>query len=97
MVVNPKYEIGGFNMVAVRNRNETRVVECMRGIINATKNFCGCQLCLEDVYALSLNGLSPHYVQSGAIVLGGKTAADKELIKAVKNSIKAIKKNPNHD
>lgn len=94
--MDKKYEINGFDMAKVRNRNERRVVEAMRKAVEKTKGFCGCQLCLEDVYALSMNKVPSHYVQAGAIILGAKTPPDKGLEKIVLTAVKAVKKTPNH-
>ncbi len=96
MRLDSGYVVNDYDMAHIRNQNEIRVVETIRKVVPKTKNFCGCQLCLEDVFALSLNQLPSHYVQAGAIVLGGKTPPDKELKKVVTRAVKAVKKAPNH-
>lgn len=96
MSVDSRYVVNGFDMGHIRNLNEIRVAETIRKLVPETKNFCGCQLCLEDIFSLSLNQLPSHYVQAGAIVLGKKTPPDKELKKVVTRAVKAVKKSPNH-
>jgi hypothetical protein len=36
----------------------------MKAILEEDETICRCQLCIEDIYALSLNALKPLYVQS---------------------------------
>ena len=48
----------------ITNLNEELVIEYMEAILNANPKVCRCSVCVEDMYALSLNRLKPLYVQS---------------------------------
>jgi hypothetical protein len=54
----------GCDVSSIENINEELVVEMMEKIINEDNTICRCQLCIEDIYALSLNKIKPLYVQS---------------------------------
>ena len=53
-----------YDLSGIGNINEELVIELMEKILGADKNICKCQLCIEDIFALSLNRLTPLYVQS---------------------------------
>lgn len=94
--MNAEYEVNGFPLDQVRNRNETRVVKAMQTVMPKVQNFCGCRLCVEDVYAASLNQLPSHYVQFGAIILKATDPSDGELEAIVSDVVGRVTQNPNH-
>jgi len=64
-----RYTIGNIDLFAVRNRNETRVIEKMREALEELGNPELSEKALRDAYALALNLLPARYTQSGTIVL----------------------------
>ncbi len=91
-----KYVVNGFDLEHVRNYNEERVIEILRDKLPNFAHFMGCQLCTEDVYALSVKQLPPLYVQMGSIVLN-KNVSDEDVIKIVMDSINQVLEQPNHE
>jgi len=92
----------GCDLSSIENLNEELVIEVMEKIINDDNTICKCQLCIEDIYALSLNKIKPLYVQSTfkESTFKGydlKKILDKELVgKAINDAIATISRNPNH-
>ena len=84
------------------NVNEELVIEFMELILNEDETICRCQLCIEDIYALSLNQLTPMYVQSS---FKDRIFSESDLTKKidkghVENIVRAaiikVSKNPYH-
>jgi competence protein ComFB len=92
----------GCDLSAIENINEELVFEMMEKIINEDKTICRCQLCIEDIYALSLNKIKPLYVQSTFKESTFKgydltKILDKELVgKAIFDAITTVSRNPHH-
>ncbi|PCI29802.1 MAG: competence protein ComFB [SAR324 cluster bacterium] len=93
---NEKYVVNGYNLEHIRNLNEERVIQAMRALLHKVQGFDGCQLCTEDVYALSAKQLPPQYVQVGSIVLK-KNVTDEDVYAIVKKSAQQVVDRPNHD
>lgn len=85
----------GVSMATVRNNNEKKVIAFMKEIIPQFPDFDYCSICLQDVYALSLNRLSPRYTQSGTIILK-KELTDEDYRDVVESSVATVTKNINH-
>jgi competence protein ComFB len=90
------------DLSSIVNINEELVIEFMELILNEDDTICRCQLCIEDIYALSLNQLTPMYVQSS---FKDRNFRDSELTKtldrghvenAVRDAISKVSKNPYH-
>ena len=90
------------DLSGIVNINEELVVELMEVILNEDRTLCRCQLCIEDIYALSLNQLSPLYVQSS---FKDRTFRDSDLMRtldrdhvenAVREATIKVSKNPYH-
>lgn len=90
------------DLSGISNINEELVLELMELILNEDKTICRCQLCIEDIYALSLNQLTPLYVQSS---FKDRTFRDLDLTKmldrehvenAVREATSKVSKNPYH-
>ncbi len=95
-------DIFGFDLSDINNINEELVIELMEKILNADKTICRCHLCIEDIYALSLNHLPPLYVQS---TFKDTTSHDNDLTrildrakveKAVREATNKVNSNPYH-
>ena len=95
-MANNKYIIGETNLEHVRNRHETRVIDTMRDLVSDTEDFCGCRICLEDVFAVAMNGLPAHYVQSASIVLKKMPPSEQDISRAVADAIGVVRVRPNH-
>ena len=95
-MANNKYIIGETTLEHVRNRHEARVIDTMRAILSDMKDFCGCRICLEDVFAVAMNGLPAHYVQSASIVLKKMPPTEQDISRAVADAIDVVQVRPNH-
>lgn len=89
----------------VHNCTEEAVKRILPGVLKdylkTHPRTCNCDLCQEDILALSLNQLPPHYVASeqGAIFpevsfdqIGGKA----QVIAAITRAINQVSENPRH-
>lgn len=89
------YDVFGVSLENIRNKNETKVIKYMRELIPQFPEFDYCSICIQDVYALSLNQLSPRYIQEGTIVIR-KELSDEDFRDIVETSIETVVKNRNH-
>ncbi len=92
---NKDYEIFGISLENIRNKNETKVIEIMNKLIPEFPEFDYCSICIQDVYALSLNLLSPKYTQAGTVVLK-KELSHEDFRDVVESAIEKVAKHPNH-
>lgn len=92
----------GYDLSGINNINEELVVELMEKVLKEDKATCKCQLCIEDIFALSLNKLKPLYVQS---TFKETTFKDYDLTKildrekvteAIQEAIKRVSRHPHH-
>jgi competence protein ComFB len=92
----------GYDLSGIRNMNEELVGELMEKVLSADNAVCKCQLCIEDIFALSLNKLKPLYVQS---TFKETTFKDYDLTKildrgeiteAIQEAIKKVSRHPHH-
>jgi len=90
------YLINGHDLSNVINEMELQVIAAMKELLPKNDKFDGCQICLEDIYALSLNRLDARYVQVGTIVLHKDTSPE-EIHDIVAMTISQIVNRPNHD
>lgn len=90
-----KYEVFGVSMAGIRNKNEKKVIQFMNELIPQFPEFDYCTICLQDVYALCLNQLSPRYMQEGTIVLK-KDLRDDDYRDVVETAVNTVIKNINH-
>ena len=90
------------DLSGISNINEDLVIELMGIILNEDQTICRCQLCIEDIYALSLNQLTPMYVQSS---FKDRTFRNPDLTRtldrehvenAVREATSKVSKNPYH-
>ena len=90
------YWVNGHSLEHVRNRHELEVVAAMRRLLPAAPKFCGCQVCLEDVYARTLNAFPAYYVQAGSTILKPQNIGSEALEAEVNRSIDAVRHTPKH-
>lgn len=91
-----KYKVKEMSMENIRNRQETRVAEHLRKQLEQDPDFCGCRLCVEDVYAIALNALPAQYVQAGSLVLRNQAPSDQDVSRAVEDATDIVRVRPNH-
>ena len=84
-------EVFGVSLENVRNKNEEKVIKYMKELIPQFPEFDYCSLCIQDVYALSLNQLSPRYTQAGTIILK-KDFKEEDLIATHARKIEVLDK-----
>jgi competence protein ComFB len=92
----------GYDLSAIKNINEELVAEMMETILKDDDTICRCQLCIEDIFALSLNKIKPLYVQSTfkeSTFTGYDLTKilDRDLVgKAIHEAITKVTRNPHH-
>jgi len=91
-----RYRFNDFTLDGIRNRQEARVAAAMRQLLPDDTGFCGCRLCVEDVYAMALNALPAHYTQSGSLVLRRNPPTDDDVRRIVADAIDTVRVRPNH-
>ena len=86
--------VGKTPLHQIRNRNEARVAQIMP-LLFAESNLELDAIDIQDVFALALNKLPPHYVQEMAIVL--VELVDEDTIRvALREAIAQVQASPNH-
>jgi len=86
----------------INNLHEELVIVLMETIFDEDETICRCQLCVEDIYALSLNALKPLYVQSTFKERTFKDydltgVLDREKVKAtIRDAASKVGKKPHH-
>ena len=90
------------DLSGIYNIHEELVIEYMEAVFNEDPTTCRCQLCIEDIYALSLNQLTPLYVQSS---FKDRNIRDFNLTKlldrdnverVVREAVRKVSSNPYH-
>lgn len=95
--MDQRYEVNGVPLERVRNRQELRVIEHMRAILPRVSGFCGCELCIEDVYAASLSQLPPQYIPLGSFAPRKDHGQEADIAAVVRRVIDKVRTRPNHD
>lgn len=95
-MADDKYIINDYSLEQIRNRYEVKVVQAMREKLLDETDFCGCKICIEDIYALSMNTLPAHYVQRASIILKKDPPSDADIVRTVEDAIDQVKVRPNH-
>ena len=89
-----KLYLGKTPLHQIRNRNEERVFQFMPSVIEGL-DYEPESLDIQDIYALALNKLPPHYVQETAIVF--REQVDEDTIRvAIRELAEQVKTSPNH-
>ena len=88
-----RYLIAGVDVSDIRNRNEIRIVEKMREVLEHMGNPSLEPQSLRDAYALALNLLPSRYKQSGTIVLR-EPIRESHLREAATRAIKQVLAKP---
>ena len=94
MELEEKYQVGDTSLYRIRNRNEIRVVKVLPDVLMEFPDYQPDGLNLQDIYALTLNKLPPHYVQEISIIMQ-EPIDDEAVRKAVREAIATVRANPN--
>lgn len=90
-----KYRYGSVSLDQIRNRNEPRVIENLDAVLREFPDFQPNTLDIQDIYALALNNLPPHYTQDFSIVLGDSIATER-IYQALREAVERVRANPNY-
>lgn len=90
------YYIDNHGLDEVRNANEILVIDAIKRLRSDFPDFDNCHICIEDIYAASLNQLPPQYKQNTLLIDESEVTNKKEIDKAVRKAFKKIIKNPRH-
>jgi len=90
-----EYNVEGFSLFHIRNRNELRVINMIKEVLPAFPEFDRCRICFEDVYALALSRVPAQYAQVGSIIIKNEITDD-TIRDSVYEAFKAIIENPGH-
>jgi len=75
--------------------------EVLKDYVKNHPETCTCQKCQEDILALTLNQLPPHYVATDEGTIFTKVSFDQiggkaQVVAAITNAIKRVAENPGH-
>ncbi len=87
------YTVGGVDLTRVRNRNETRVAECLRDVLGELGNPTLPAKAVQDAFAYALNQIPARYTQFGTIVLRDPVRRE-DIRKAVEEALRRVLDNP---
>lgn len=90
---DPRYVIAGVDVSDIRNRNELRVLEKMREVLEESDSVELTYQQVRDAYALALNLLPARYKQSGTIVLR-EPVRETHLREAASRALKQVTAQP---
>jgi competence protein ComFB len=93
------YTVEDCSLGEIFNYNEVLVLKVIRDLARTEQSMCKCPICLEDLFALSLNSLPPRYIQITSIEKYVKSSSyiDEQAIrKKVREAWEKIKKRPGH-
>ncbi len=91
------YVVNDISLGHIRNRFEVIVVNLMKKFIPQFSNFDNCQVCTEDVYALSLSRIPSVYMKDSDIVFEDDKLISENIEEIVKYAIFQVMSNPKHD
>jgi competence protein ComFB len=85
----------------LKNYMEIVVDHVLPSILKAFPDLCKCQQCLDDIRAIALNHLKPHYVvtEKGEIysrINEMNIQFETDVMKALIDAIAIVSKNPRH-
>jgi len=86
-------EVNGVPLGNIRNRNEERVAKLMPTVLAEYLDYKPSYLDVQDIYALTLNNLSPRYKQSGSIIIH-ESVSDAEILRELRAAIARVEKAP---
>ena len=94
MELETKYLYEDIPFHQVRNHNELRVIELLPDVLKYYLDYEPDSIGVQDIYALVLNKLQPHYVQASSIDLEDPIS-DSMIRIAVREAVETVKNRPN--
>ena len=93
MDLEEKYQMDDISFYRIRNRTEIRVVKLLSDVLFEFPDYRPDTINLQDIYALALNKLPPHYVQEISIVMQNPVA-DETVREAIREAVATVRANP---
>ena len=95
---NSDCSVKGYSLEGMYNANEAKVSKMMEKMFDSEKyiEICTCGICLEDIFAISLNSLPPQYRHSSTVCLAEGKNQEKEIEAAIIEAIEKVRENPKH-
>ena len=91
-------KVFNYDIDNVYNINEGAVIEAMEKSLDEYVDTCRCGVCLEDIYALSLNSIPAKYIQNYFSARDPERLVDIELVEnTVRKSIEQVTRHPHHE
>jgi hypothetical protein len=87
------YEVNGVPLGNIRNRNELRVIKLMPQVLAEHLDYRPSYLDIQDIYALTLNNLSPRYRQQGTIIIK-ESVSDEEILRELRRAVNQVELAP---
>lgn len=88
-----RYIVDGVDMFSIRNRNETRVADCIREELRTMIDQGFTDKDLLDIYTYSLNQLPARYTLTGTMVLRDPVSKE-DVCAVVREAFEHVTKNP---
>ncbi|MYL83574.1 competence protein ComFB [Desulfovibrio aerotolerans] len=88
------YAALGLDFHSIRNRNETRVINLLPGVLAEFPNVCPTRTDIEDIYALTLNKLPARYVQAVSLVIQ-EPVSDEMIREMLRDAVRTVRARPN--
>ena len=88
-----------YNLEQVRNRSEDLVFKKIEELKAEREDYCGCESCVLDLTAYTLNHVTPLYGTSllGPLHSNKEGKVQEEIDEAVEDGLKRIAENPHHE
>ncbi len=88
-----------YNLEQVRNRSEYLVFKKIEELLEEKEDICGCESCVLDLTAYTLNHVTPMYGTSllGPLHSNKEGKIREEIDEAVGEGLKRIAENPHHE
>ena len=93
------YTVAGHSLIDIANYNEYLVLKLMREVYKKDDGLCSCSLCVEDIFALTLNSLSPRYIQVTSVRTYEESKyfiKEEEVRAKLMESVEKVRSNPTH-
>ncbi len=90
------YVINGVSLENIRNRFEVIVIRLMKQFIPEFPDFDNCEVCIGDVYALSLSRIPSVYMKDSTMVFEDDEMINENIEEIVKYALFQVSTNPKH-
>ncbi|MGO1469746.1 MAG: late competence development ComFB family protein [Tissierella sp.] len=85
----------------LKNYMEIVVEDVLPDLIKEHKLKCDCQICIEDIKAITLNNLKPMYIVSHKGIVYSKlnelnNQFNADTVRGIMDAIKKVEENPRH-